>query len=228
MARTRDALDGRRASSRKEEILDRALKLFSEYGVHAVTTRQIAAAVGVSQPSLYAHFPNKHALASQVSERAFDRLAARMAARGANLAGPEDLKAMARVYIDFGLTEPDAYKIAFMTDAPRGGEEVKSEDPALEAGKRAFRLHRDAIAKTIGAGLDEEALEILAQSLWASIHGLVSLLIARPSFPWADREALITAHLDRLVPEAWPAGAQGAAMARRRPDAVQGDLDQGG
>jgi hypothetical protein len=41
--------------------------------------------------------------------------------------------------------------------------------------------------------------EQLAQSLWAGMHGLVSLLIARPEFPWVERETLIRGHLDLLV-----------------------------
>jgi hypothetical protein len=37
--------------------------------------------------------------------------------------------------------------------------------------------------------------------IWAHVHGLTSLLIARPEFPWVDREALIEAHI-RWVPDA--------------------------
>jgi hypothetical protein len=45
----------------------------------------------------------------------------------------------------------------------------------------------------------------MAQSIWAGMHGLVSLLIARPGFPWAEREALVAGHVRML-----------AAMAMRR------------
>ena len=41
---------------RREEILAAALRLFGQYGLYGVSTRQIAQAVGVSQPTLYAYF----------------------------------------------------------------------------------------------------------------------------------------------------------------------------
>jgi hypothetical protein len=39
----------------------------------------------------------------------------------------------------------------------------------------------------------------LTQSIWAGLHGLVSLLIARPDFPWVERETLIARHLEMLA-----------------------------
>ena len=40
-------------SDTRERILKEALGLFSEYGYDAVSTQQIAAAVGIKAPSLY-------------------------------------------------------------------------------------------------------------------------------------------------------------------------------
>ncbi len=33
---------------------------------------------------------------------------------------------------------------------------------------------------------------------WAALHGLVSLLLARPSFPWKKRNHLIAFHINRV------------------------------
>ncbi len=183
---------------RRRQILDQALRLFSEFGVHRVSTRQIAAAVGISQPSLYAHFPTKQAIVDEVCEDAFARLTARMEAVLPAGHGPEVMPALARVYIDFGLSEPDAYRVAFMIESPHeaAGDEP---DPALKAGLKSYAVCRGAIAQAFGAGLDETAIDVMAQSIWASLHGLVSLLIARPSFPWADKPRLIEAHIERLL-----------------------------
>jgi hypothetical protein len=64
------------------------------------------------------------------------------------------------------------------------------------------RMIADLHARGLGAGDDPERM---AQSIWAGMHGLVSLLIARPGFPWAEREALVAGHVRML-----------AAMAMRR------------
>jgi hypothetical protein len=39
---------------------------------------------------------------------------------------------------------------------------------------------------------------LTTQTLWAGLHGLVSLLIARAEFPWVERETLIAAHIAML------------------------------
>lgn len=48
----------------------------------------------------------------------------------------------------------------------------------------------------------------IAQCVWASLHGVVSVLIAFPLFDWVPRDGLIAAHtrllLDGLRPPALP------------------------
>jgi AcrR family transcriptional regulator len=184
---------------RREEILAHALRLFSEHGVHTVSTRQIAAAVGISQPSLYAYFPTRQALLEEVCARAFRGLTQSMeAVARAPHTGRAMLTAMARVYIEFGLREPDAYRVAFMLET---GERSADGEPVapMMVGMEAYAIHRAAVAEVFGKALEPEWVELLAQSLWASLHGLVSLLIARPTFPWGEREKLIALHIGRLV-----------------------------
>jgi len=186
--------------ARREQILERALALIGEQGVHAVSTRKIAAAVGISQPSLYAFFPTRQALVAEVSRRAFSALSARMSDELSKPTKAGLLRRLARAYIDFGLTHPDVYRVAFMIEGVRraAGSE---HDAALGAGLTAFRILRSATAQSQGPDATDEEIEIMAQSTWASLHGLVSLIIARPSVHWADREALIETHIRRLIPD---------------------------
>ena len=44
---------------RRESIIEKAIELFSQYGFRGTTTRELAAACGVSEPTLYQHFPSK-------------------------------------------------------------------------------------------------------------------------------------------------------------------------
>jgi len=50
------------ASSTRHRILFEASKLFAERGYHGTSTREIARAVGIRQPSLFHHFPSKDAI----------------------------------------------------------------------------------------------------------------------------------------------------------------------
>jgi hypothetical protein len=88
------------------------------------------------------------------------------------------------------------------------------DDSVLSSGLKAFYLLREAVRLTVGKDLPPQELELLAQSLWAALHGLVSLLLARPNFPWRKRKRLIEFHINRVfapvVPETYSCGAQGA------------------
>jgi AcrR family transcriptional regulator len=182
-------------SGRREQILDEALRLFAAHGAQNVTTRHIAKAVGISQPSLYAHFPSRDAIAVELCCRAFEDLYNRLAA--ASLEAGESslarLRAMVRTYVDFGLSNSSAYRIAFMTELPAETTPEKSE--ILAAGVRAFSVLRGLFGSPGATELEADAA---AQSTWASLHGLVALLIARREFPWVDLDRLVDLHLEKV------------------------------
>lgn len=188
-----------RPPGRRDLILEAALRLFGEHGVEAVSTRQIAAAVGISQPSLYAHFATKHDLVAEVCARAFRQLAARLHAISSELRGRPRLEAAARAYIDFALEQPNAYRVAFMMEEPPRTPAADGPGLVIAAGLETFALHHAIVVEELGADRSDADIAIVSQSLWASLHGLASLLIARPSFPWADRERLIGHHVDAAI-----------------------------
>ena len=183
---------------RREEILAHAIRLFAQKGVHSVSTRHIAEAVGVSQPTLYAYFKTKDELLNEACARAFAELTRRM--RATADAPGDRLEALGHAYIRFGLEEPDAYRIAFMREGEAADPQAPA-DAAMEAkfavGHGCFDVLREAMRERLGPGHPQ--IEIVSQSLWAAQHGLVSLLIARSGFPWAEREALIGWHVRALI-----------------------------
>ncbi len=188
---------------RREEILAAALRLFGQFGLYGVSTRQIAQAVGVSQPTLYAYFASKDEIAAELHARAFRELEARLRVGVRDADTREAVAAGLRIYLDFGLENPDAYRVAFMIEGPHGRVAVAGpvdESDVSVPGHTAFDILRRMIAdlhrRGLGAGDDPERM---AQSVWAGMHGLVSLLIARPGFPWAEREALVAEHVRMLA-----------------------------
>jgi AcrR family transcriptional regulator len=188
-------------AERREEILDAAQALFGQKGVHAVSTRQIAELAGISQPALYAYFATKDEIAAELCVRAFAILTARIDATASGLPPTaESLERCLRVYIDFGLENPDAYRVAFMLEKSVDGSFLqKAGDRPMRAGLDAFQRFLAMVSKLHAGGLTTSDDPLVAtQVLWAGLHGLVSLLIARPEFPWVDREALIATHVAML------------------------------
>lgn len=60
--RRRGRPPGRDGGETRKRLLDAALELFATQGFDATTVRQIADAVGVRDPAIYAHFAGKQAL----------------------------------------------------------------------------------------------------------------------------------------------------------------------
>jgi len=61
---------------RKEEILEAAITVFSRDGYHRVTTADISAEVGISQPYIYRFFKSKEELFLAAVDRVYGRIAA--------------------------------------------------------------------------------------------------------------------------------------------------------
>ena len=188
-----------KGADRREDILNHAARLFLSFGIAGTSTRMIANAVGISQPSLYAHFPTKEALANALSARAFAQLEQLICQiRSAEIPAPARLEALVRGYIGFALDQGVAYRIAFMLEGPAHDEEIFNPD--IKPGMAAFDGFRDEVARLQAEGhLRSGSPDHLAQSLWASMHGLCALLLARGEFPWDDVPALIDFHVQIIL-----------------------------
>jgi AcrR family transcriptional regulator len=59
---------------RKEQIMDKAVGIFSEWGYYKATTALVARAAGVTQPYVFHFFKNKEELFNAVIDRAVNRI----------------------------------------------------------------------------------------------------------------------------------------------------------
>lgn len=105
MADTDMTAPRRRPRNRKAQISTVAAQAFSERGYHAVGVEDIAAAVGISGPALYRHFPNKYALFADAVFRLADSLMTSTDLRSTGEDGPQArldavLTAIVRTTID--------------------------------------------------------------------------------------------------------------------------------
>ncbi|XEC93062.1 TetR/AcrR family transcriptional regulator [Paenibacillus tarimensis] len=59
---------------RKEQIIEKAVKIFAERGYYKATTALVAEAAGVTQPYVFHFFKNKEELFKAVADRALNRI----------------------------------------------------------------------------------------------------------------------------------------------------------
>jgi len=180
----------------RAEILAAAERLLIETGdQEAVSIRAIADAVGVTPPSIYLHFADKNKLLAAVCEVRFQHFDEFMADATAGIDDPlEVLWARGRAYVRFGLDHPEQYRILFMT-RPLAGVQPGELDRL--PGLTAFGHVVDDVARCMDAGAIAAGDPFLvATGLWTMVHGITSLLIARPDFPWPDLDRLMAHVLD--------------------------------
>lgn len=94
-------------TSRREQILKEAARLFAERGFHGVGVDEIGAAVGISGPGLYRHFAGKDAMLAELLVGISERLLAGGRMRVTEGGGSPEavLDALIDGHIDFALDD---------------------------------------------------------------------------------------------------------------------------
>jgi AcrR family transcriptional regulator len=184
------------------EILAAAKELFLEHGAENVTTRKIAERVGISQTALFSYYKTKDEILGRLMQDAFGELAHALANAGDAAADTRDwLQRAVAGYVGFGLKYPDEYRLAFMVvKAHKKTADTSSAQPGIvqRIALPVFQQLERKVAEAMAAGAlrgDLGSPMLVAQTLWAAMHGLTALLIARPRphFPWEDLDDLIRA-----------------------------------
>lgn len=169
----------------RDEILDAAEALLVEtQSEDAVSIRAVADRVGVTPPSIYRHFEDKATLMFSVCDRQFHRLDEELRRQIEVGDDPvEAVRACGRAYARFGMEHPEAYRIMFMGHSDLTPEQYHDE---VLADHGAFAGLVQAIETAEAAGRLRPEVDVLTAALmmWSSVHGMVSLRIAKPNFPW--------------------------------------------
>lgn len=180
----------------RQEILDAARALIAKEGYESVSIRKIADRIEYSPGSIYLYFHDKREILEQICIETFARLDRKMEAIAGDHGNPiEALRRGLRLYALFGLENPDHYVITFM----QRNHEAISPDHG-QPGLHSFECLRNVVQSAVDAGLTRsQDTEAMAQSLWAGVHGVVSLLIAKCGFPFIEQNRLIDSVVDILV-----------------------------
>jgi AcrR family transcriptional regulator len=176
----------------RERVLDAARELFATYGYEAVTMRKIAERIEYTTTMIYQHFPDKETLIREIVAHDFQSFAQEFR-RCAEIADPiARILAMAKVFVEFGVRHPNHYRLMFMS--PPAGE-IKQDLGAVHAdpAQDVYAFFQGAIEEAMRKGLLRRELddpELLVQSLWSGMHGVVALHIAKGKDPWIGWRSL--------------------------------------
>jgi AcrR family transcriptional regulator len=200
--------------ARRAQILQVASELFLQEGIDSTSMRRIAGAAGVTATLLYKHFASKDDLLKSIAESFFSELVVSLDAAVEGVKDPvERARRLMRAYVSFGIENPRAYHLTFMTALPRlrRGEEMKRFRDKLRRGESmppeellmgmiCFGRLETAVADLVKAKLTHTRdVAALTEVVWASGHGLVALVITHDDFGFTSTGKLIDLMIETML-----------------------------
>ena len=173
----------RRSRHREEArrgILDATEAILLEDGIELFSIRKLAARCGFTAPTIYHYFRDKDGLIAALLEERFSRLLQRV--RRVQL-GPDHVANMrehARAYLRFGRSNQAFYQLMM-----RGARDGKEQRTVRAADETRVLMSGPLQALAAAGRLYTGDLEAAQQSLWSLLHGLISLQIGNPKYPWS-------------------------------------------
>jgi AcrR family transcriptional regulator len=176
----------------RADILAAAERLLIESGDQsALSIRAIADAVGVTPPSIYLHFADRNELIIAVCEDQFSHIGEAMEKAVEGVSDPwERIALRGRAYVEFGLANAEQYRIIMTSRADWA--------PGRLVDQRLFQTSASSgVVEDAQAAIDTGVIRqsnnalLVATGLWTIVHGVTSLLIAKPDFPWPPVDELM-------------------------------------
>ena len=191
----------------RSRITAAALELYSKGGLKAATMRAIAKKLGVAPSWLYLHYSSRYDLLTAVWRDALAETLSQLRKRARAETDPvARLRLLLQGYADFALANPTIFQSAFMIIE-------RADDMPEPRPKSAMAPYVSLIeaaiedAKKEGRAPDRPT-DLLAQSLWAAVHGNVAIVYNLSRFDFRPAHELVETALDLALTQFGEVGNQ--------------------
>ena len=163
----------------RASLIEAGVDLARTDGASGVVIREVARRTGVSHNAAYRHFADRGALLGEVAAVGMGRLGRAMQAEIDGVAdglSPREradarLRAAGRAYVDFAVTEPGLFEVAFSCEA--AGPEPEEAHP--------FALLTQVLDEGVVAGSVAPERRPGAEVVcWSAVHGFATLHVSGP------------------------------------------------
>ncbi len=183
----------------REEILDAADALLAESGdARQLSLRGVAKRAGIAATSIYLQFADVEQLKAAVVERAFTELNEVRDAASQGIADTaEAMPARSRAYAHWAVDHPGLYRLMFGPDLPSAMAYGAEQSPS----QHSFQALVQSIERCQEVGVvdpRDDPMQVAAL-MWAAVHGLVTLRMDRPHFPWRPLDEMVNETVGRLL-----------------------------
>jgi AcrR family transcriptional regulator len=168
----------------KDSILMAALDIIVNEGFANLSMRKLASRLNMTAANIYNYYSSKDEIYLLIQARGFEKLF--LIINNALNNGKEPyakLESIVRLYIDFGIKNPDYYEIMFNRNTPRYADYIgtEMEIAAEEERNMAMMVVEKALVVIREAApyLEESELMYHVIKIWIMLNGIVSLSNSR-------------------------------------------------
>jgi AcrR family transcriptional regulator len=162
-----------------------------------VSIRAVTRAAGAVPQSFYLQFSNLDELLYEVYALEFEDLRQAMTqAAGGTPDAAARLRAVCEAYCSYAQAHPGRYRALF---GVRGQAVHEEWDGRPLPGAPAFSVLMDAARGALAARRSQADPFLAASTLWACLHGVITLRADRPAFPWPPLADMISRLVDQTL-----------------------------
>jgi AcrR family transcriptional regulator len=180
----------------REALINEACQQIEQEGAIALNLSKLAQKIGVSQPAVYRHFPNKQALAISVAQQGFEQLIEELQAAFQPVQADsfESIKAIATAYVEFTLHHPELARLMFSMKERITDPELHNISKA--AASPLFNIVEQAQSQD---NLRNQDVYKTVRIIWATIHGLAILLMDEQMPLVTQSPQTLTEHIEETT-----------------------------
>lgn len=194
----RPALSEADVAAVRARILAEAFALFKSGGFDAVSMREVARRAELAPSGIYHFYKNRQALIEAIWFEPVAATVREMMAIARSVSDPaRRIEAVLTRYFEFARLQPEIYREAFLFVRPR------SEAPPPGDSLENLPFF-DILCGAIGEGQRSGQFKagdaaVLAQVLWAGVHGVLALSVNIEGWDYADQDTRNGAMLEVML-----------------------------
>ena len=182
------------------EILDAARELFISEGYEKFSMRRLADKIDYSPTTIYIYFKNKDDLLFAICEEFFAHFSAQLNHIRSVSQDPIETLRQALLYLmEFGLKNPNQYKVIFFTKSNIYGTQEEFVEKESRA-RNTYFAFREMVQNCIQAGrMRDLDVDVVAHTLAIASHGLITMVLYKPNFLKDNSEVIAHTLVDGLL-----------------------------
>jgi len=184
----------------RREILDAARELFINEGYEKFSMRRLAEKIDYSPTTIYLYFKDKDDLLFAICEEFFEHFSAQLNHIRSVSQDPIETLRQALLYLmEFGLKNPNQYKVIFFTKSNIYGTQEEFVERESMA-RNTYFAFREMVQNCIKAGIMQDLnVDVIAHTLAIASHGLITMTLYKPNFLKDNSEVIAHTLVDGLL-----------------------------